>query len=28
LIKKNCVDIKKMNGNISKTIDGVFKNER
>tara|TARA_B100000963_G_scaffold359480_1_gene386931 strand:+ start:2444 stop:2641 length:198 start_codon:yes stop_codon:yes gene_type:complete len=28
LLKKNCVDIKKINGNISKTNIGVFKSER
>tara|TARA_B100000401_G_scaffold424240_1_gene352831 strand:- start:346 stop:522 length:177 start_codon:yes stop_codon:yes gene_type:complete len=28
LLKKNCVDIKKINGNISKTNIGVFRSER
>tara|TARA_B100000989_G_scaffold297688_1_gene284333 strand:+ start:806 stop:982 length:177 start_codon:yes stop_codon:yes gene_type:complete len=28
LLKKNCVDIKKINGNISKTNIGVFIRER
>jgi hypothetical protein len=27
-IKKNCVDIKKMNGSISKIIEGVFRNDK
>ena len=27
-MKKTCVDIKKMNGSISKIIDGAFKNDK
>jgi hypothetical protein len=27
-IKKNCVEIKKIKGNISKTIEGELKNDR
>jgi hypothetical protein len=28
LIKKTCVDNKKINGSISNIIDGVFKNDK
>ena len=28
VLKKNCVDIKKINGNISKTKMGVFINDK
>tara|TARA_Y100000389_G_C17084914_1_gene328417 strand:+ start:373 stop:522 length:150 start_codon:yes stop_codon:yes gene_type:complete len=28
LIKKNCVDIRNINGNISKIIEGELKSER
>ena len=28
LIKKNCVDIKKINGRISNTTEGAFRTER